>query len=438
MAQYDPIAVKTGVPTVLGADAARADRIAVGGLITASPAAGDAVQVLAALTVQKASQALTWPVVGIYDGEAGSIVRAGVVVATMAPGVVLTDGDSVYLSPTFGALTNVKPITDVVHEVGVVVDAASRKILFQPKPVVQLPTGVIWVTNNTQINASQMSAVAGTKIGDTVALAGGAWDCCYDGANSLWVATSTGNGNLYKLDATTRALLLTIPMTAGAPNIPTGVCSDGTYVYVAVHVSGTGRLYQYRLNGTPGWVATVGDNPYVPCYDSVNACVWVPCYAANLVYKVRISDGGIIGSYATTAGPFVTCFDGTRVWVTQRGGAGNTVRRFTAATGASLGDVTVGNDAVAACYGDGYVYVVNRTDGTISKIVAATGAVVATYPAVANPYISCYDGTHLWVPSTSLNNVTKVRAADGAVIGSYATGATAQSACSTARRLPWI
>jgi len=137
MAQYEPIAVKTGIPTVLGGDVARADKIAVAGLTTAALAAGDACQVNGALTMQKALSTSTSAIVGVYDATAGSVVREGVVVATFAIGPT-TAGETVYLSAVAGALTNVKPTTDKLHDVGVVVEVASRKVLLQPKPVVVL------------------------------------------------------------------------------------------------------------------------------------------------------------------------------------------------------------------------------------------------------------------------------------------------------------
>lgn len=140
MAQYDPIALKTAVPTVLGGDALRADREANAGLTTAGLAAGDAVQVSGALALQKADATLAYPVVGVYDGVSGSVVRSGAVAATFVGGLTLANGDPVYVSSTPGALTNVKPTGDVLHEVGVVVNAAASTILLQPKPLVVLPT----------------------------------------------------------------------------------------------------------------------------------------------------------------------------------------------------------------------------------------------------------------------------------------------------------
>ena len=139
MAQYDPIAIKSGILTVLGTDSFRDDRIAVAGLDTTTNAlvSGDVCQVDAtALRMKKAVNTSTSPIVGIFDGETNSVVRKGIVVATMKAGVVLANGDTVWLSSTAGALTNVKPTMDMLHEVGVVVDAASKRVLLQQKPVI--------------------------------------------------------------------------------------------------------------------------------------------------------------------------------------------------------------------------------------------------------------------------------------------------------------
>jgi hypothetical protein len=141
MAQYDPIAIKSGIPTVIGTDTLRDDRIAVAGLDTTtnSLAAGDVCQVdSTALRMRKAVNTSISPIVGVYDGISGSVVRKGIVVATFKSGVTLADGDAVYLSSTAGQLTNVKPTTDTLHEVGVVIDATNKKILLQQKSAVTL------------------------------------------------------------------------------------------------------------------------------------------------------------------------------------------------------------------------------------------------------------------------------------------------------------
>ncbi len=138
MAQYDPTVVKTGIPSAISTDTLRADNVAVAGMVTGAIASGNACQVSAALTVQAALNTSTSPVIGVYDGTSGSIVRDGVVIANFAAGPT-TAGEAVYLSAVAGQLTNVKPTGEVLHEVGVVAEVATRKVLLRPMPAVQLP-----------------------------------------------------------------------------------------------------------------------------------------------------------------------------------------------------------------------------------------------------------------------------------------------------------
>ena len=149
MTQYDPTVLKAGVPTVLGAGTLRANNVGGGGLTTAGLAAGDACQVTSDLTLSKAVTASVSPIIGIYDAIVGSVVRSGAVAAEFVSGLTLVAGDVVYLSDEAGKLTNVKPTADALHEVGVVVDAASSKILLQQKPVIDLgpppyTTALLW------------------------------------------------------------------------------------------------------------------------------------------------------------------------------------------------------------------------------------------------------------------------------------------------------
>jgi hypothetical protein len=143
MAQYDPIVVKAGIPTIVGTDTLHCDLNAKAGLTTTAVVSGDACQMNGDNVLAKAVNTSAAPIVGIYDGVSGSIVRSGIVVATMATGVVLANGDAVYLSAYPGKLTNVKPTENVIHELGVVVDAASSKILLQQKPAVTVSVALM-------------------------------------------------------------------------------------------------------------------------------------------------------------------------------------------------------------------------------------------------------------------------------------------------------
>lgn len=136
--QYDAIVIKSGIPSNVGTDVLRADLIATSGFTTSGLAAGDACQASGTLTLIKALNTSPSPVIGIYDGVTNAVVRDGVVVATFS-GTVPAAGSVVFLSATAGQLTGIKPTSNYVHEVGVVVDASTAKVLLQLKPVIALP-----------------------------------------------------------------------------------------------------------------------------------------------------------------------------------------------------------------------------------------------------------------------------------------------------------
>lgn len=168
MAQYDGLVVKSGIPTSLGVDTLRADRVALAGLTTSGLAAGDAVQISGALTLAKAVNTSVSPIVGIFDGETGSVVRNGAVVATFS-GSCPAAGSAVYLSATAGQLTGTKPTRETLHEVGVVFDAATSKILLQQKPVITLPPTVQFIGSSGARYSSPFNvptAGLGIQIGD--------------------------------------------------------------------------------------------------------------------------------------------------------------------------------------------------------------------------------------------------------------------------------
>ena len=419
MAQFDPIAVKTGIPSVLGTDAARADKIGVAGLTTAALVTGDACQVTAALTMSKASNLLTSAVVGVYDGTSGSVVRAGVVVATMAAGVVLANGDTVYLSTTAGALTNVKPYFSNLHEVGVVVSAAASKVLLQPKPVVVLPDFHIWTANYTPAASVSKLWPDWTKIKDYATPIKN-YACCYDGAGSIWAVTQQNSPNhkVYKIDKNTGVVTLTLTPTYSGISSPSGVCTDGTYIYVTIRTgAGNGALKQYALDGTAGWTTAIGNNPYGPCYDPITGSIWSAANVSNDVTKVRISDGVNLGAYALGGTGFRTCCDRRgAVWATVLNT--NSVRKFSVADGSVVGTYAVGTLPTGIATDGTYVYVSNGSTSNVTKLLVADGSAVTLVTEAGQEFL-CLDGNgYMWIV-VDPDQVAKRRISDGALIGRY-------------------
>jgi len=435
MTQYDPIAIKSGILTVLGTDTLRDDRIAVAGLDTTTNVlvSGDVCQVdSTALRMKKAVNTSTSPIVGIYDGETNSVVRKGIVVATMKAGVTLANGDTVWLSSTAGALTNVKPTADMLHELGVVVDAATRRVLLQQKPVIALlttPPSSMWICNYDSNTVSRLALATGTKTADyPLPLA---YKICYDGVDGIWVITGAAgdDGVVYKLSKLTGAVLLTLPVSAWSPTAwATAICTDGVAIYAASYKSSPddGRLCKYLLDGTFQWSVTISPAnniiyPFVLAYDPARDAVWISGYWTTTAYCHRVSDGQRI--FDGPPGAMSRCNDGRYIAYGQRlfvvedreyGDAGR-VRRMYCPTGATQAS---GYGAMGHQYGA--TWDDERLNYWVSHAAPAgwygllkfdytnfeATRIALPYEALySNPRGCCYDGLgYIWVANGPQHN----------------------------------
>jgi hypothetical protein len=445
--QYDPIAIKSGILTVLGTDTLRADRLAAAGLTITGPVSGDACQVSGALTLGKAVNTSTSPIVGIFDGETNSVVRKGVVVATMKAGVDLGNGDTVWLSSTAGALTNVKPTADMLHEVGVVVDAASSRILLQQKPVIALPpTPPVYI-----FVGIQQGYVAKLKASDGSFV--GSYDCCsdinqsptnllYDGTY-LWAGQGdNAPRNIGKLNPTTGARVGT-PFSAFA--VSYGMAFDGVNYWWGGY--GNQSITKFDVNGTvlgtvpiPGW-------PFQVCYDGVGN-IWSQEGQYQAV-KVRVSDNAIT-RYAFPGGwltPDNRCIVSDRTYVYYAIGWSTSwmIYRIKISDGSTtqfpqgssyyyVRDITFDGANIWARYHS------NPVGSGLLKIRVSDGAQFGPYAVDTSVGILCCDGANIWVTRQAQNAIRKFRCSDGAIIGDYGNGTQTPSPsgiCSTGGVLPW-
>jgi len=444
--QYDPIAIKSGILTVLGTDSLRADRLAAAGLTITGPASGDACQVSGALTLGKAVNTSTSPIVGIFDGETNSVVRKGVVVATMKAGVTLANGDTVWLSSTAGALTNVKPTMDMLHEVGVVVDAASAKILLQQKPVLALPvTPPVYLFTAGSGRTLHKRRVIDAVYIDQVTLPSQGfgeslvWPT-YDGT-SIWLSSTSDPGFLWKINATT--LAYSGPYYG---NFRYGGCTfDGTYIWTASSFVNNHNVYKVNIaDGTVAATYSYGGDHYVGgilCYDGVGS-VWMQSTYSYTLYKMRISDGVITASVGLGVELTGMCSTKTHLW----GGYDGGVKKILLSTAAVVGTYTNGwtwggtpaydGTRIYQAVGVDYMRVWNEADGSFVADVEAGSATSGNVSVV-------FDGTWLWMQHAfSLGpnyGWHKWLASDRSYIGTYIQDASANGhkhGCSTANILP--
>ena len=109
----------------------------------------------------------------------------------------------------------------------------------------------------------------------------------------------------------------------------------------------------------------------------------------------------------------------------QAGGAaglpGNSVGLVDASGGRVGAAVSVGSPAGLA-YGDGSVWVVNGTEGTVSRINPATHAVIEQIPVGSAPSAVAVTGENVWVTNSGDGTVTRINAAADRVVETIPVG----------------
>ena len=111
-----------------------------------------------------------------------------------------------------------------------------------------------------------------------------------------------------------------------------------------------------------------------------------------------------------------------RPWAGEPAGLpGNSVGLIDPAGGRVGAAVAVGSpDSLA--YGDGSVWAVDRTGGTVSRIDPATHAVVQTIPVGTDPAAVTVKGGDVWVANSGDGTVSRINAAAGAVVQTIPVG----------------
>ncbi len=89
----------------------------------------------------------------------------------------------------------------------------------------------------------------------------------------------------------------------------------------------------------------------------------------------------------------------------------------------SVATYPVGNYPFDLTFANGYMYVVNANDATITKLSTKTGATTATFAAGGHPVRILFDGTYLWTANSAEGTVNKL-STSGTLLGSYYVGAT--------------
>ena len=110
---------------------------------------------------------------------------------------------------------------------------------------------------------------------------------------------------------------------------------------------------------------TVGTNPTGLCFDGTY--VYVTNYGSNSVSVINTSTHAVYKTITVGGNPIDVCFDGTYVYVTNTGGS--TVSVIDASTHTVYTTITVGTNPRGLCFDGTYVYVANYGSNNISVLV---------------------------------------------------------------------
>ncbi len=203
--------------------------------------------------------------------------------------------------------------------------------------------------------------------------------------------------------------------------IPVGVYPDqlvfdGAHIWVACY--NTNNVWKIRASdGQVIGAYPAGTNPSALAFDGMY--IWAPGKGNSNVVKLRASDGATVATICCTppGEHWGAAFDGEYVWITNKDA--NSVTKIRAADNTIVGHYATGQGPIGVAYAEGYIWVANSGSGTVSKHSAGGGISVDAYPTGAGAHGVAFDGAHLWVTNRLAATVTKLRLRDGLILDTF-------------------
>jgi len=323
---------------------------------------------------------------------------------------VLANGDTVWLSSTAGALTNVKPTADMLHEVGVVVDAATRRVLLQQKPVIALPPSPpdsLWVCAIGNASHQYLSP-AWVDQGAVSPTDASGMNILWDG-NLIWTASLDNPAKIRAYDPITRALVYG-PYTYGyigsAPYTNRKMAFDGANYWI---LSGT-NIQKFSAAGVNLGTVSVTSTAMSVVYDGAG-CLWVSEQYGSKIRRINVASGTVTGT-VTMASDGASCSSNCTV---------------------------VGSYAYQVCYANPSPYqgrLVRWPIAAVGPAITPDWEALMGFNYPLGP--SGSDGTYLWSSTHGGAGIGKNRLSDGGLVGAYNLGAAGHSGICYNNGFMWL
>ncbi len=244
----------------------------------------------------------------------------------------------------------------------------------------------------------------------------------FDGTN-LWVYH--GNG-LYKKITKLKASDMSVVGTYDLGNFyaAQAMCFDGTNIW-GVTANDT-RIAKITASTGAATFYTLPSAPYCPCFDGTNLWGLRLSGGVSTLYKIRTSDGVVLGTYSLPNGCTGLIFDGTYLWTSvYNNGASHSFAKIQTSDGTYVTYDSV-NPCYMLCFDGKYFWTWVGPTKSLVKVDVSSGLIAGIYATTiaTSPNSLCFDGEYLWmdISVNSIYHLLKFRTSDGALVKDYNTG----------------
>jgi YVTN family beta-propeller protein len=237
------------------------------------------------------------------------------------------------------------------------------------------------------------------KVVDVVPNAGITPSAVAVGAGSVWVA-SLGAKTMTRINAATRTLEATIPLTATATGITVGYGS----VWTANGILGSVSRIDPAVNAVSTTVPDAAPRSTGGAIAVGEGAVW---FASSIgtVTKIGPARNKLAGEGVAGASPSAIAAGEGYIWVANAGG--NTVSQMNPRTIGEVRPISVGRRPRAIAVGNGAVWVANESDDSVFRIDAASGS-VTPISVGDGPTAIAFGSGAVWVANSADGSISRI------------------------------
>jgi YVTN family beta-propeller protein len=266
-------------------------------------------------------------------------------------------------------------------------------------PVFALGQGSGGGSTNVAPNSVAVIDPGSNKVIDVVANAGVTPSAIAAGGGSIWVASLEAKA-MTRLDAASRTLQATIPLTATATDVTFGYGS----VWTANGILGSVSRIDPTVSAVSNTIEDVSSRAQDGAIGVGEGGVWYAS-AIGAVAKIDPTSNRAVGSGIAGDTPSAVAVGNGFVWVANA--SGNTVSQMNPRTIGEVRPISVGGRPQGLAAGEGAVWVTDEDDDAVTRIDTASAS-TRTIPVGDGPTGIAFGDGAVWVANSGDGTVSRV------------------------------